>query len=70
MGEVRYEGVGRGGTADFVWRPGGRGAEWGTWGDVVKQGALSPALSRGGSVAFAGLRDRPREVLQRGTYIL
>jgi len=48
MGEVRYEGVGRGGTADFVWRPGGRGAEWGTWGDVVKQGALSPALSRGG----------------------
>jgi len=48
MVEVRYEGVGRGGTADFVWRPGGRGAEWGTWGDVVKQGALSPALSRGG----------------------
>lgn len=26
MVEVRYEGVGRGGTADFVWRPGGRGA--------------------------------------------
>jgi hypothetical protein len=49
MGEGRHEDMGREGeTADFVWRPGGRGAEWGTGGDVVKQGAWSPALSRGG----------------------